>query len=441
MMHGYLAFDDEGRLLVPFRTWRDVTTSRAAHDLSGRFGFHIPERWSVSHLYQAILDGEEHVSHVRAIDTLAGYIHWRLTGRRVLSIGDASGMFPIDSHELDYDAGMIAAFNAIEPVTELGIHLEELLPHVLVAGDSAGTLTEEGAALLDRDGELQAGCPLCAPEGDAGTGMIATNSVLPHTGNVSAGTSVFSMVVLDGLPADPTTPEIDYVTTPSGAPVAMVHCNNCTSDINAWVGLLVDCCGVLGCPIDRDVAFGLLFNTALTADVDGGGIVPVPFVSGETVVGIDVGTPLLLHESNARLGAANLMRSCIMGAFAALAIGNEALVRDGVVIERLYAHGGIFKTPRVAQDILAAALDAPVTVMKTAGEGGAWGQTIAAAYLMDHGDGEKLGDYLSRVVFADQEGVTVRPSDTAVEGYRRFLSSFRRAIAVERAAERAFSEK
>ena len=439
MMHGYLPFDAAGQLLVPFRTWRDTTTGAASAELTELFSFHVPERWSASHIYQAILDGEEHVGRVAYLTTLAGYVHWRLTGEKVLSVGDASGMFPIDSTTLGYDADMLQKFDALVAEKGMPWKLEDLLPSVLVAGQEAGRLTPEGAVLLDAEGDLAAGCPLCPPEGDAGTGMIATNSVARRTGNVSAGTSVFSMVVLEHALKDATRPEIDLVTTPVGDPVAMVHCNNCTSDINAWVDLLVDYNRAMGQPVDKGQVYVTLFNEALAADKDAGGLVPVPYVSGETVMGVSAGFPLVLRQTNARLTIANFMRANIMAAFGALAAGNEALREEGVAIDKLYGHGGIFKTPKVAQSILAAALEAPVTVMDTAGEGGAWGQAVAASYMLNKAEGETLADYLNNKVFGSVGSTTLVPDGADVEGYQAFLSAFKKANEAERAAERAFA--
>lgn len=440
MMHGYLPFDADGNLLVPFRTWRNTTTTQAAHELSELFAFHTPERWSVSHIYQAVLNGEEHVPHIAFFTTLAGYAHWRLTGEKVLSIGDASGMFPIDSTTHDYDAPMIAKFDELVASKGVSWKVEDLLPKILVAGECAGHLTAEGAALLDADGDLEPGCPLCPPEGDAGTGMIATNSVAPRTGNVSAGTSVFSMVVLEHALKDATVPEIDLVTTPVGDPVAMVHCNNCTSDINDWVDLLCDFAELIGTKLDKGDVYVKLFNAALAGDKDAGGLVSIPFISGETVMGVQTGYPLVVRGQNANFSIANFMRMNIMAAFGALAAGNEALRAEDVKIDKLYGHGGIFKTPKVAQSLLAAALEAPVTVMATAGEGGAWGQAVAAAYMKNREEGESLADYLTNKVFAGMEGTTLEPDAADVEGYRAFLAAFRKANEAEKAAEAAFAE-
>lgn len=438
MMHGYLPFDKTGNLLVPFRTWRNTTTTEAAHELTQLFEFHIPERWSVSHIYQAILNKEEHVDKIDFFTTLAGYAHWKLTGERVLSVGDASGMFPIDAATKRYDQHMIALFNDLVASKGVKWCVEDLLPQIRYAGDVAGHLSEAGAKLLDPDGDLEAGCPLCPPEGDAGTGMIATNSVAPRTGNVSAGTSVFSMVVLEGSLKNSMVSEIDLVTTPSGDPVAMVHCNNCTSDINAWMDLLADYSKLMGHEDDKEEMFTKLFNAALSADKDAGGLVSMPFISGETVMGVQTGYPLFARKQNSHFSIANFMRMNIMAAFGALASGNEALRKENVKIDKLYGHGGIFKTPKVAQSILAAALDAPVTVMETASEGGAWGQALAASYMIHKKEGESLTDFLSNNVFTEVKSTTFVPDQRDVEGYRRFLVSFRELNEVEKCFTRVY---
>lgn len=435
MMHGYLPFDAAGKLLVPFRTWRNTTAAEAAHELSRLFAFHTPERWSVSHIYQAVLNGERHVPQIDFFTTLAGFVHWRLTGEKVLGVGDASGMFPIGPETCDYDADKITQFDKLVASKGVAWKVEDLLPRVLVAGDVAGHLTEEGARLLDPEGDLKAGCPLCPPEGDAGTGMIATNSIARRTGNVSAGTSVFSMIVLEQALKDATTEEIDLVTTPVGDPVAMVHCNNCTSDINDWVNLLADFAAAMGKPLDKGDIYTALFNAALAGDKDAGGLVSIPFISGETVMGVQAGFPMVVRKQNANFNIANFMRMHIMAAFGALAVGNEALRAENVRIDKLYGHGGIFKTPKVAQSLLAAALEAPVTVMATAGEGGAWGQAVAASYMLNRGNGESLPDFLNNKVFAGMEGVTVEPDEADVAGYREFLASFKKVNEAEKAVE------
>lgn len=440
MMHGYLPFDDDGNLLVPFRTWRNATTTQAASALTKIFAFHIPERWSIAHLYQAILSGEQHVSKISFFTTLAGFVHWRLTGKKVLSIGDASGMFPIDQKTKTYDARMISKFDALESVRRLGIKVEDLLPQVLLAGEKAGVLSEDGARLLDAEGDLQAGCPLCPPEGDAGTGMIATNSVAQRTGNVSAGTSVFSMVVLEHALKDQTVPAIDFVMTPDGNPVAMVHCNNCTSDINAWINLLKSYNDLMGFEVDTSELYTKLFSAALDADKTAGGLVSSPFVSGENIMGVQVGHPMVLRRQHADFSIANFMRMHIMAAFGTLKVGNDILKKEDVRIDKLYGHGGIFKTPKVAQSILAAAMDAPVTVLSTAGEGGAWGQAVAASYMIHRSEGQSLDEYLSDKVFVGMQGVTIDPDPADVAGYDKFIELFEQMNEVEKTAEASIKE-
>lgn len=369
MMHGYLAFDAAGKLLVPFRTWRNTMTGAAAEELTSAFGFNIPQRWSAAHLYQAMLNREPHLQQLDFFTTLAGYVHWQLTGRKVLGEGDASGMFPIDSTTGGYDAAMLAKFNALADKQGCPVDLVKLLPTVLPAGEDAGMLTVEGAKRLDPTGTLQPGIPFCPPEGDAGTGMVATNSVAPRTGNVSAGTSIFAMVVLE-KPLSKVYPEIDMVTTPDGAAVAMVHCNNCTSDLNAWVDLLAENAALCGANIDKGALFTLLFNESLHGALDCGGITPVNYISGESVTHLDAGVPLLLRRPDSAFTLANFMRANIYSAFATLAMGLEILRKENVAVNTLLGHGGIFKTPGVAQRYLAAAAGAPVTCMETAGEGG-----------------------------------------------------------------------
>ena len=380
MMHGYLAFDAAGKLLVPFRTWRNTMTGAAAEELTSAFGFNIPQRWSAAHLYQAMLNREPHLPQLDFFTTLAGYVHWQLTGRKVLGEGDASGMFPIDSTTGGYDAAMLAKFNALADKQGCPVDLVKLLPTVLPAGEDAGMLTVEGAKRLDPTGTLQPGIPFCPPEGDAGTGMVATNSVAPRTGNVSAGTSIFAMVVLE-KPLSKVYPEIDMVTTPDGAAVAMVHCNNCTSDLNAWVDLLAESAALCGANIDKGALFTLLFNESLHGAPDCGGITPVNYISGESVTHLDAGVPLLLRRPDSAFTLANFMRANIYSAFATLAMGLEILRKENVAVNTLLGHGGIFKTPGVAQRYLAAAAGAPVTCMETAGEGGSYGMEIGRAHV------------------------------------------------------------
>lgn len=432
MMHGYLAFDAAGKLLVPFRTWRNTMTGAAAEELTSTFGFNIPQRWSAAHLYQAMLNREPHLPQLDFFTTLAGYVHWQLTGRKVLGEGDASGMFPIDSTTGGYDAAMLAKFNALADKQGCPVDLVKLLPTVLPAGEDAGMLTVEGAKRLDPTGTLQPGIPFCPPEGDAGTGMVATNSVAPRTGNVSAGTSIFAMVVLE-KPLSKVYPEIDMVTTPSGEAVAMVHCNNCTSDLNAWVSLLAESAALCGVEVDKGTLFTKLFNASLRGAPDCGGVTPVNYFSGESVTHFDAGLPPLLRRPDADFTLANFMRANIYSAFATLAMGLEILKNEDVAVDTLLGHGGLFKTPGVAQRYLAAAAGAPVTCMETAGEGGPYGMALLAAYRLHRAEGETLADYLKTRVFAGARGTTVTPDAADVAGFASFLREYERALKAERA--------
>ena len=445
MMHGYLAFDAKGEMLVPFRTWRDTTTKEAAEKLSQLFSFHIPERWSVAHLYQALLDEEPHVKEVASLTTLAGYVSRLLSGENALSIGDASGMFPIDDATRTYDQKMLAAFDALPEVQAAGIQLEKLLPRILVAGQCAGTLTQEGADLLDPTGDLEAGALLCPAEGDAGTGMIATNSVAPQTGNISAGTSIFSMIVLDKKLSNKARMALDMVTTPAGDPVAMVHCNNCSSDLNAWVSLFKDVLKRMGVELEADKLYAELFSAALDGEKSGGNLMSSPFVSGEPLMDVQVGHPLFERGTNATFDCATFMRVQLMSAFAALKIGNDVVREENVAIKKLYAHGGLFKTPVVAQSILAAAMNAPVTVLTTASEGGAWGQALAAEYMREKQVGETDGEetlaaWLERVVFAHQVGETRDPYTDDVVGYDTFITRFKQVNKLEQLAQEVLDD-
>ncbi|SFG03694.1 xylulokinase [Streptococcus equinus] len=432
MMHGYMAFDKEGNLLVPFRTWRNTITVQAAKELSDLFNFNIPERWSIAHLYQAMLNKEEHVSNIDYLTTLAGYIHWQLTGEKVLGVGDASGMFPIDSETGDYNQEFLNLFAKKIESYDVPWQLKDLLPKVLTAGTLAGVLTEEGAKLLDPSGELEAGSKLCPPEGDAGTGMVATNSVAKRTGNVSAGTSIFAMIVLEKA-LKKLHPEIDIVTTPVGDSVAMVHANNCTSDINAWVKMFQEFSGLCGKPISTAYIYPLLFNTALSGDKDCGGVLSYGYYSGESITNISEGRPVLVRTPDSNFNVSNLMRSHILSAFSTLAIGMEILVdEENIQIDKILGHGGIFKTPKVGQSLLAAAINSPVSVMETAGEGGAWGIALLADY-MTHTE-RSLVDYLEEVVFADADVATIEPDAADVEGFKAFLEKYKKGLAVERAA-------
>ena len=434
MMHGYMAFDEEGNLLVPFRTWRNTMTGEASQRLSDEFGFQIPQRWSIAHLYQAMLNGEDHVGRIAYLTTLAGYIHWKLTGEKVLGIGEASGMFPIDSEQKDYDAGMLEKFDALVARKGYPWKIREILPEVLTAGEEGGILTEEGAALLDETGALEPGVRLCPPEGDAGTGMTATDSVAKRTGNVSAGTSVFSMVVLE-KPLSALYPQIDMVTTPCGDPVAMVHCNNCTSDLNAWVGLFAEFADLLGVKTDMGQLFSLLYRKALEGEPDCGGLMAYNYFSGEHITGFEEGRPLFLRRPDSRFDLADFMRSHLYAALGTLKVGMDILLKEEKVkIDRITGHGGLFKTPQVGQKILAAALNAPVSVMETAGEGGAWGIALLAAYMLYRGEGESLDAYLTARVFAERKAVCAEPDARDVDGFERFIERYRQCLPVERAA-------
>lgn len=438
MMHGYMAFNQEGELLVPFRTWRNTMTEEACRELTPLFQFNIPQRWSIAHLYQAILSGEEHVKDITFFTTLAGYIHWKLSGEKVLGIGEASGMFPVDSEILDYDRKMVAQFDELTAGKGYGWKLEEILPKVLCAGEDAGRLTESGAKLLDPTGTLKAGIPMCPPEGDAGTGMVATNSVRVRTGNISAGTSIFSMVVTEKA-LDKVHEEIDMVTTPDGHPVAMVHCNNCTSDLNGWVSLFGEFAERFGMKVDKNELFGTLYKEALSADTDCGGLLAYNYFSGEPVTGLQEGRPMFVRLPDAKFNLANFMRSHLYSAMAALKIGNDILLKEEKVqVDSLMGHGGLFKTPVVGQQLMAAAFNSPVTVMDTASEGGAWGMAVLAAFMMEKEEGEELPDYLSEKIFAGQTGTTIAPKPEDVEGFDRFVERYRNTLPAEKAAAQFF---
>ena len=437
MMHGYMAFDSKGEILVPFRTWRNTNTGEAAAKLSELFVFNIPLRWSISHLYQAILNKEAHVGQIDFLTTLAGYIHWKLTGRRVLGVGDASGMIPVDTNTKTYNARMVELFDALVAIHGFPWKLDDILPQVLVAGEDAGSLTAEGALLLDPSGNLQAGAPLCPPEGDAGTGMVATNAVLQRTGNVSAGTSSFSMIVLEKELSKPYE-VIDMVTTPDGSPVAMVHCNNCTSDLNAWVNLFKEYQQLLGIPVDMGEVFGKLYNNALKGDPDCGGLLAYNYISGEPVAGLAEGRPLFVRSATDKFNLANFMRANLYAAVGVLKIGNDILFKDEhVKVDRITGHGGLFKTKGVGQRILAAALDSPISVMETAGEGGAWGIALLAGYLVNKADGQTLPDYLDNNVFRGNKGEEIAPDPADVAGFDTYIKNYTRGLAIERAAVEA----
>lgn len=434
MMHGYLPFDQGDNLLAPFRTWRNTITGQAAEELMNLFQFNIPQRWSIAHLYQAILNEEPHVKDIRHITTLAGYIHWRLTGEKVLGIGEASGMFPIDSITNDYDVSMLKKFDALIAEKNFTWNLQEILPKVLVAGDHAGVLTEEGARLLDPTGKLQAGIPLCPPEGDAGTGMVATNSVAARTGNVSAGTSVFAMIVLEKA-LSKVYPEIDMVTTPSGKPVAMVHSNNCTSDLNAWVGLFGEFSDLLGLDVSQSKLFETLYQQALKGDADAGGLLAYNTVAGEHIIHLEEGRPLFVRTPESHFNLANFMRVHLFSALGALRIGLDILFEEErVEIDQILGHGGFFKTKDVGQMMMAAAMNVPVSVMATAGEGGAWGMALLAAYMRAKSENEPLEDYLTEQVFAGEAAATIVPDPVDVKGFETFMDRYKKGLEIERTA-------
>ena len=434
MMHGYLAFDKDGELLVPFRTWQNTNTSAAHEKLSELFQYNIPERWSIAHLYQCVLNNEEHIGKVDFITTLAGYVHWKLTGKKVLGVGDASGMFPIDPTTRTYETEFIDKFNALPEVAAQPWKLADLLPETLVAGTPAGELTEEGAKLLDPTGTLQPGITFAPPEGDAGTGMVATNSVRVRTGNVSAGTSIFAMVVLEHKLAR-LHPEVDLVTTPAGDLAGMSHANNFTSDLNAWVGLFGQFAAAIGQPVDAGTLYGTLFRSAIADDVDSncGGLINYPFRSGEFLAGLPEGRPLFARGPEANMSLGNFMRAQLFSAFSPVKIGMDVMTKDeGVAVDSLVGHGGIFTTPKVAQKILAAAFNTPIKVMSTAAEGGAWGMAVLADYLF-HAD-QPLDEFLDSRVFADAASTTEEPDSGDVEGFEEFFDRFRKGLPIEHAA-------
>jgi sugar (pentulose or hexulose) kinase len=434
MMHGYMAFDKKENLLVPFRTWRNTMTEQASKQLTELFQFNIPQRWSIAHLYQAILNREPHIKEITYLTTLAGYVHWKLTGKKVLGVGEASGMFPIDSKTYDYDAGMVALFNKRIAAENFPWKLQDILPAVLSAGAAAGVLTKEGARLLDPTGLLQAGIPLCPPEGDAGTGMVATNSVAERTGNVSAGTSVFAMIVLEKA-LSKVYPEIDMVTTPTGKPVAMVHCNNCTSDLNAWIGLFREFTNLLGVEIDQSKLFEMLYQKALEGDADCGELLAYNYYSGEHITHFEEGRPLFVRTPESRFTLANFMRVHLFSALGALKIGLDILFeQEHVKIDQVLGHGGFFKTKDVGQKIMAAAMNVPVSVMETAGEGGAWGIALLAAYLLHKAENEPLEAYLSSKVFAGENGTTIAPDPRDIESFTTFMERYKKGLIIERAA-------
>ena len=435
MMHGYLAFDRDWNLLAPFRTWQNTMTGEAAEVLSAEFGFNVPQRWSIAHLYQAILNGEYHVCEIAHITTLAGYVHYLLTGENVLGIGEASGMFPIDSEALSYDAAMLDKFDALIQKYDFSWNIRGILPKVLTAGAAAGTLTEAGGTYLG--GLLPAGIPLCPPEGDAGTGMTATNAVAPRTGNVSAGTSIFAMVVLE-KPLSKVYPEIDMVTTPTGKPVAMVHCNNCTNDMNAWVSLLGETAKLFGADVSTGELFTRLYQKSLEGEADCSGVLTFNYLAGEGVTHLDEGRPMVVRRPESRLTLANFLRSQLYATMATLKIGMDILAGEHVAIDSLTGHGGLFKTPVVGQKYMAAACRAPVTCMESAGEGGPYGMALLASYMVQKTPAQTLEQYLETEVFADVKRMTLAPDSEDAAGFDHYLTQYRAALAAEQAAVAAF---
>lgn len=435
MMHGYLAFDKDWNLLAPFRTWQNTMTGEAAEALSAEFGFNVPQRWSIAHLYQAALNGEEHVKSIAHITTLAGYVHYLLTGENVLGIGEASGMFPIDSEALSYDAAMLDKFDALIQKYDFSWSIRGILPKVLTAGQAAGLLTVSGSAYLG--GLLPAGIPLCPPEGDAGTGMAATNAVAPRTGNVSAGTSIFAMVVLE-KPLSKVYPEIDMVTTSTGKPVAMVHCNNCTNDMNAWVSLLGETAALFGAEVSTGELFTKLYQKSLEGETDCSGVLTYNYMAGEGVTHLDEGRPMVIRRPESRLTLANFLRSQLYATMATLKIGMDILAGEHVAIDSLTGHGGLFKTPVVGQKYMAAACRAPVTCMESAGEGGPYGMALLASYMVQKAPAQTLEQYLETEVFADVKRMTLAPDSEDAAGFDRYLTQYRAALAAEQAAVAAF---
>ena len=434
MMHGYMAFNEKQEILVPFRTWRNTNTGKAAAELSKLFNYNIPLRWSISHLYQCILDNEEHVASIKFLTTLAGYVHWQVTGQFVLGVGDASGMIPVDPKTKTYDAEMVRKFDELIEPKGFGWKLLDILPKSLNAGENAGFLSPEGAKRLDVSGHLKPGIPVCPPEGDAGTGMVATNAVKQRTGNVSAGTSSFSMIVLEKDLSQPYE-MIDMVTTPDGSLVAMVHCNNCTSDLNAWVNLFKEYQQLLGIPVDMNEVYGKLYNNALNGDTDCGGLISYNYISGEPVTGMEEGRPLFVRSANDRFNLANFMRAHLYASVGVLKIGNDILFKkENVKVDRITGHGGLFKTKGVGQRILAAAIDSPISVMETAGEGGPWGMALLGAFLVNNPKNLTLADFLDEVVFAGNTGVEIAPTPEDVAGFNKYIENYKACLDIEQAA-------
>jgi sugar (pentulose or hexulose) kinase len=433
MMHGYLAFDENDELIAPFRTWRNTTTGPAAEGLTALFDFNIPQRWSVAHLYQAIINKEDRVDQIKFMTTPAGYVHWKLTGKKVLGIGDASGMFPIDSDTMKFDAEMEKKFNELLKKSGLSYTMGDIFPDILMAGDNAGLLTAEGALLLDPTGELKPGIPFCPPEGDAGTGMVATNSVAERTGNISAGTSIFAMTVLE-KPLKKVHPEIDMVTTPDGKPVAMVHCNTCSTEIDEWIRLFKGMLDRLGLEASMNDLYQAVFSSSLEGEKDAGGLFFFNYFSGEPVVGADKGAPALFRRVDSDFSLQNVCRSLIFSAFSTLAVGMRILDDEGVKIDKMFGHGGLFKTTDAGQKLLSGGLNVPISVMSTAGEGGPWGMAILAQYMVRKEVGESLGEFLNNKVFATSNVKSVNPATEDVEGFKKYIETYVELLPAEKLA-------
>ena len=434
MMHGYLVFDEQGNQLAPFRTWRNTITERSAAELTELFGFNVPQRWSIAHLDRAILECEEHIGRISFMTTLAGYVHWMLTGEKTLGIGEASGVFPIDSKTNNYNADMVDKFN--KRISDKGFkwELEDILPKVQTAGECAGFLTEDGAKLLDPTGVLKAGVPLCPPEGDAGTGMVATNSVAQRTGNVSAGTSIFAMIVLE-KELSKVYPEIDMVTTPSGKPVAMVHCNNCTTDLDSWISLLRETVELMSGSVNVPALYDTFYNKALEGESDCGGLLSYNYYSGEHTTGFEQGRPLFVKLPDSKMNLANFARAILFSSMSTLKLGMDILTeKESVCVDKLLGHGGLFKTKGVGQKLMSAALNIPVAVMETAGEGGAWGIALLAAYMKNKKENQPLEDFLNENVFGDMIGECVFPDKNDADGFAKYMERYKSGLAIERAA-------
>ena len=438
MMHGYLPFDEEGNLLTEFRTWRNTMTQDAVKELSSLFAFNVPQRWSIAHLYQAVLNEETHVEKINYLTTLAGYVHWKLTGRKVLGVGEASGMFPIDPSTKQYNREMLNKFSKLSKVKNYSWSIFDILPQVMVAGEYAGELTEEGAILLDPTGELKKGIPFCPPEGDAGTGMVATNSVAVGTGNVSAGTSIFAMIVLEKN-LKKVYEELDIVTTPSGDNVAMVHCNNCTTDLNAWVSLFEEFAGSCGIKMNTNKIYELLFQKALEGEEDAGGLLSYNFYSGEHIAKVNEGRPFFVRRPDSHFNLANFMRNHLYSCLASLKIGLDILTKEEKVsIDCIHGHGGLFKTKGVAQKFLSAAFEAPVAVMETAGEGGPWGMAVLASYMLEEEGKDSLADYLKKTVFNKNSEVVLNADKKDREGFEQYMEAYKKLLSVEREISQFF---